>query len=288
MKKLIFTGKKMGSMCGGRILLLIILGLSFLAFGWGSIPVAQAAEKSRIDELMHYKGADRENMLLAAAKKEGEFMLYAQLNQKDSYALLRAFQKKYGIESKLYRAQGESVLQRVLTENQAGRIGADAFELDSPFLTILRKENLLAPFWSPHMDKFPEQTKDPHGYWQAERITVEVLAYNTNKLSRAAAPHTYEDLLKPEYKGKMGIEAVNADWFATLVRYWGEEKGLAFFRKLGEQKLHVRKGHSLLTDLTVAGEFPITITAYNHKVEQYKAKKAPIDWIPLEPAVATR
>jgi len=282
--------KEANGKVAGRKLALAVLGLCLLAWGWGNTPAAQAAEKVKVPqgvrELMQYKGADREKVLLAAAKKEGDFVLYAQLNLEDAYRLLGAFQKKYGISGKLYRAQGEDVLQKLLTEAQVGRIGGDAFELDSPFMTILRKEKLLTPFWSPHLDKYAPETKDPNGYWQSTRMTLDVLAYNTKKLPPLEVPHTYEDLLKPEYKGKLGMEAINADWFATLLKYWGEEKGKDYFKKLGGQSLHMRKGHSLLTDLTVAGEFPITVNAYNHKVEQYKSKGAAIEWVPLEPVVA--
>ncbi len=290
MRSFLKIAKDLNCNVAGKKLALSLIGLCLLAWGWGDAPSAPAAEKAKapqgIRELMQYRGADREKVLLAAAKKEGAFVLYAQLNLEDAYKLLGAFQKRYGITGKLYRAQGEDVLQKVLTEAQVGRIGGDAFELDSPFMLILRKEKLLAPFWSPYLDKYPPETKDASGYWQATRLTLDVLAYNTKKMAPSEAPHTYEDLLKPEYKGKLGMEVINADWFATLVRYWGEEKGKAYFRKLGGQNLNMRKGHSMLTDLTVAGEFPITVNAYNHRVEQYKSKGAAIEWVPPEPVVA--
>ncbi len=235
---------------------------------------------------MQYRGADREKVLLAAAKKEGEFILYCQINQDEAQKLMQGFEKKYGIVGKIYRSQGETVLQKVLTEARVGRIGGDAIELDSPYLTILQRENLLTPFWSPYLDNYLPETKDPSGYWQAERLTLEVLAYNTKKLPPSKVPHTFEDLLKPEYEGILGMDSTNAAWFATLVQFWGEEKGMAYFRKLGAQNLNIRKGHTLLTTLTVAGELPITVTAYNHKVEQFKSEGAPIEWVPLEPVVA--
>ena len=265
-------------------LLVLVLGITLGISGCSGQAKSQTAKVSEqggtskapqgIKELMQYKGADREQILLEGAKKEGLFVLYTQLNQEDADKIQGAFTKKYGIKTQIYRAQGEDVLQKTLTEAQADRIGADAFELDSTFMDILKKEKLLAPFWAPNLDKYPKESKDPDGFWQATRLTFDVLAYNTKMVSPAEVPHTYEDLLKPEYKGIMGIEQINTDWFATLVKYWGEQKNL-----------NVRKGHTLLADLTVAGEFPITINSYNHKIEQLKKKGAPIDWIPLEPVV---
>lgn len=42
-------------------------------------------------------------------------------------------------------------------------------------------------------------------------------------------PKTYQDLLDPKWKGRLGYEVENIDWFVTVVQSMGEAKGLQFF-----------------------------------------------------------
>ena len=99
-------------------------------------------------------------------------------------------------------------------------------------------------------------------------------------------PKTYRDLLDPRFKGKLGIEVEDQEWFATVALSMGEEQGLRFFQELvAKNGISVRKGHTLLTNLVVSGEVPLALTVYNYMAEQAKRKGAPIDWIALDPAV---
>jgi iron(III) transport system substrate-binding protein len=73
---------------------------------------------------------------------------------------------------------------------------------------------------------------------------------------------------------------------ATLVKRWGEQAGLAYFRELAAMKPDVRKGHILLAELIAAGEIPVGLTVYNSNAESLKRRGAPIDWAPVQPVVA--
>ena len=99
---------------------------------------------------------------------------------------------------------------------------------------------------------------------------------------------TYKDLLDPKWKGMLGIEAKNQDWFAAVVDInGGGDKGLKYFHDLiAINGVSPRKGHTLLTNMVVSGEVPLALTVYNYMPAQAKDKGAPIDWFALEPAVA--
>ena len=100
-------------------------------------------------------------------------------------------------------------------------------------------------------------------------------------------PKTYADLLNPRWKGRLSIEATDDDWFASVVRSLGEDKGLKLFRDIVAQNgLSVRRGHTLLTNLVASGEVPLALTIYNFTAEQVKQKGAPFDWFVLSPAIA--
>ena len=56
-------------------------------------------------------------------------------------------------------------------------------------------------------------------------------------------------------KGKLGYEADDIDWFMTVIDIMGKDEGLDFLEKLSAGNgVSVRKGHSLLNNLVVAGE----------------------------------
>jgi ABC-type Fe3+ transport system substrate-binding protein len=114
-----------------------------------------------------------------------------------------------------------------------------------------------------------------------------VQAYNTSLIRSESLPKTWQDLLRPEWRGKLGIEAEDFDWFAQLVLELGEAEGVKLFRDIiAGNGLSVRKGHSLLTNLVSAGEVPLALTVYGFLAEQAKRKGAPLDWFAIPPMIA--
>ena len=103
----------------------------------------------------------------------------------------------------------------------------------------------------------------PHRTWFPDRFNFYVVAFNTTKVQRSQIPSTYEGFADPKWKGRITVEATDAEWMATIVKTWGVEKGTAYFRKLAALRPDVRTGHILLANLVVAGEVPVALTAYN-------------------------
>jgi iron(III) transport system substrate-binding protein len=230
-----------------------------------------------------YQGADRDAKVLAGAKKEGRAVVYTSLNTKDSVPIVEAFEKKYGVKVELWRSSSEKVLQRALTEAQAGRYAVDAFELNGPELEAMWREGLLDRFYSPQAANMPKQAFAKNGAYIADRFNFFTIAYNTKLVKPSEVPNSYEDLLKPNWVGKIGIEASDTDWFGSMVHAMGEKKGLEYFRKLADMKPQLRTGHTLMAELVSSGEVPLAATIYNHNAERLKVKGAPIEWKALAP-----
>jgi len=233
--------------------------------------------------LYTYQGADRESRVLAGARKEGQVLVYTSLNLKDSVPIKQAFEKKYGVRLELWRSSSEKVLQRALTEARGGRYAVDAFELNGPEMEALRREGLLEEFYSPQFVNLPPTTLPRHRQWAPDRFNFFTIAYNTDLVKPAEVPNSYEDLLNPRWVGKIALEAGDTDWFASMMKWMGEEKGLAFFRKLAQMKPQVPTGHTLMGELVASGEVPLAATIYNHNAERLVVKGAPIRWKALTP-----
>src|SRR6266446_8598458 len=234
-------------------------------------------------DLYMYKGADREQRVLQGAKKERQAVVYTSLNLKDSVPIAEAFEKKYGVKLTLWRSSSEKVLQRALTEARAGRYTVDAFELNGPEMEALYREGMLEEFHSPQFKNLPPQAFPKHRHYAADRFNFFTIAYNTNLVKPNEVPNSYEDLLHPRWVGKIGIEAGDTDWFASMVKWTGEEKGMAFFRKLAQMKPQLRTGHTLMSELVASGEIPLAATLYNHNAERLLVKGAPVKWKALKP-----
>jgi iron(III) transport system substrate-binding protein len=256
----------------------------FLALFLPSAALAQAAQKN--DETYRYRGADRDARLIERARQEGTLALYTSLAPTESKPLADAFEKKYGIKVELWRALSDKVVQRVVTEAQGKRFTVDVVETNGPEMEMLAREKLLAEFHSPYIADLPAAAIPPHRTWMPDRMNYFVVGYNTQKVQRSELPATYEGFTDPKWKGRIGLEATDAEWMATLIKTWGHEKGMDFFRKLSAMRPDVRKGHVLLAELVAAGEVPVGLTMYNSNIESLKRKGAPIDFVPVQPVAA--
>ncbi|HZR70799.1 MAG TPA: extracellular solute-binding protein [Burkholderiales bacterium] len=260
--------------------------LSVLTLAPALIAPAALAQGGGNAALYTYKGADREQRLIEGAKKEGSVVLYTSLATTESVPLSQAFEKKYGVKVDLWRATSDKVVQRALTEAKARRHAVDVVETNGPELEMLAREKLLSRFESPYLEDLPPAAIPAHRLWVSDRLNFFVVAYNTSKVKRAELPKTYEGFLDPKWKGRIGIEATDQEWLATIVKLWGEPKGMDFFRKLAAMRPDVRKGHVLLSELIAVGEVPVGLTVYNANAESMKRRGGPIDWAPVQPVVA--
>src|SRR5262245_63521344 len=238
-------------------------------------------------EIATYQGADRTQRLVEGAKKEGTLTIYSSATVDDMAALTQAFEKKYGIKTQVWRASSENIIQRAATEARGNRFDVDVFETDGVAMEAVYREKLLQEVNTPYLAELMPEAILPHKQWIGDRVQIFTAAYNTRLVKKEDLPKTYDDLVNPKYKGKLGIEAADYDWFSAVVSDMGEEKGLKLFREIvAKNGLSVRKGHTLLANLVVSGEVPLALTTYLYKVLQLKNDKAPIDYLVLPPEIA--
>jgi iron(III) transport system substrate-binding protein len=256
-------------------------GAALAALALPLVARAQGGGESPHRAAYMYQGADRDARILAEGRKEGKVVIYTSLNTKDSVPITEAFEKKTGIKTELWRSSSEKVLQRAVTEARAGRHTCDILETNGPEMEALYREKLLEEFHSPHFKDLPKAAFAPHRHYVADRFNFFTIGYNTNLVKEP--PKSYLDLADAKWAGRVGIEAGDVDWFAAMVKHMGEDKGLAFFRKLAAMKPQVRSGHTLMAELVASGEIPLVATIYNHNIERLKEKGAPVEWKALDP-----
>src|SRR2546428_6085713 len=245
------------------------------------------AHSQTLQKLATYQGEDRQQRLIEGARKEGSLLFYATFPVEYADQLIEPFRSKYGIRVDIWRARSEIVLRKVIAEARAGGPSADVIAIVSPQQEGLRRENLLQEIHSPYHKDLVPAAVPAHGEWVATLRHVFVQAYNTDKVRREDLPKTYRDLLAPKWKGKLAIEGDDHEWMSSVIADMGEAEGVKYFRDLvASNRLSVRSGHPLLTNLVASGEVPLALTVYQYSVEQAKKKGSPIDWFAIEPAVS--
>jgi iron(III) transport system substrate-binding protein len=258
--------------------------LTLLAFPHAALLAHAQDREARNREIYLYRGADRDERLLAGARQEGGLTLYSTMTPEDADPLLAAFEKKYGVKVTMWRGINQKLVQRALAEARAGRQAADAYEGSGHGMEILYREGLLERFWSPAFADIPPEAFPRHGHYAPDNLLFFVMGWNTKLVKPGDVPKSYDDLLQPRWAGNLGVEASDVVWFAAVAKAMGEAKGLAYFEKLAAMRPQVRSGHTLMTELVAAGEIPVALTLYNQAVDKLKDKGAPIDWKPLPPA----
>jgi iron(III) transport system substrate-binding protein len=243
-----------------------------------------SAQTKSLGELANYRGADREEVLKAGAKKEGKLVWYTSLTAHRDIA--NVFEAKYpGVKVETYRAGSTDLTRRILSEAQARRNLADLVETTPPTLMIMRDNKLLLPFYSPYLANYPSDAKEEADkdrvLWATDRESIISLGYNKNLIRAHEVPKSFADLVKPEYRGKIGVsgDSTGVRFLGAVIRAKGEE----FIKQLRllELKRHMISGGAI-HELMAAGEMPLSVSIFRNHVLAGQAKGAPTEWVPLD------
>ena len=212
------------------------------------------------------------------ALKEGEVVWYTPTAIEDSQRMIQAFEKKHaGIKVRLFRNRETALLPRIFSEKQSGRPIVDVTSLRGIGYYQLYKRNLIQPFVSRESAAYPRGFKDPKGYWTDLYDTYYVWSHNTALMK--TPPRNYDELLQPRYRGRIGMDTDEIEWYAGLIEYWGKDRTVKFLKSLVAQEIRYRDGHTLIAQLMAAGEFEITL-AFSERIDKMKKEGAPVDWLP--------
>ncbi len=247
-----------------------------------------AASQLSVSQLALYQGADREQILIEGAKREGQLTLYT--SHTWFHTFVKGFEKKYPfIKACDWRNDSKTLLRKVLEEAKSGRVLVDIVETTADGMGIIKREGLFREYYSPEARHYPNELK-PRGkngfFYLPDRETYDGLGFNTKLIPPAIAPVSLKGLLDPKWKGKMAITSTS-----TGVRWVGnalEALGRDYLDKLAEQEMSVQDiAPAALINLVGSGEIPLSPTILDANVTIAKQKGSPVEWRPLEPVVTT-
>jgi iron(III) transport system substrate-binding protein len=111
------------------------------------------------------------------------------------------------------------------------------------------------------------------------------LIYNTSAIKPEQAPKSYEDLLSPNWKGKMVFDPEAGYLLAAMEEAWGKEKAVNYMTRLAKQDLSYRRGGTLTTQVVGSGEYPIGIAINGETSAAVREKGAPLGFKVLAPTI---
>jgi len=235
-------------------------------------------------------GVARRDRLVELAKQEGATLsLYTSLNADIADSIVPAFKRRYGIDVKIYRADSETVLQRVLQESSAAFAGADVVESNATQMAVIAAKGLTGDYRSVERDKISPQFQ--YQGWTPTRFNIFAPAWNTTRVTGPMIPTSWQDLADPKYDGLLTLEVSDYDWYMALYG-WLQKQGKsaaeidAYFADL-VHGAKIAKGHSGQVELLSAGEFGVIGASYSYLTAKARTSGAPVDDQPfVQPVVA--
>ncbi|MBI2359769.1 MAG: extracellular solute-binding protein [Deltaproteobacteria bacterium] len=220
------------------------------------------------------------NELVAAARKEGTIEFYgpSTLTPQGAQALAEAFNRKYGLNIKLnYSPAGDMPgdVARVVARAATG-VAPDwdvMVVTDAHHATLwVRKLHQTLDFKALGIDSRLIHY-DSGTISFANQIVLP--AYNNKILAPKDAPKSWDDLLDPKWKGKLGMTNAAHHFSRLAAGPWGEKKTTDYVRALVKQDLNLGLLGQIYTRLQV-GEILVTVTITDSFVHRAKKTGAPI------------
>lgn len=159
------------------------------------------------------------------------------------------------------------LVQRLLAERDSPR--ADVWWSNEHLTTaLLAREGLLEPFAVRGEADFPggwpEHLRAPDRTWYGFALRARVIAYNSNRLTRASVPTRLRDLTDAAWAGKVGMArpqfGTTRTHIAALVAVAGESQVRDWLSQMKAQGLRLYDGNSGVVQAIAHGEIEIGLT----------------------------
>lgn len=138
------------------------------------------------------------------------------------------------------------------------------------FGTLGAYKELLEPYKAPDLAAIPAEFRGPNNLWVGTNLHVMVLMVNERQLKGLAAPKTWSDLMKPEWKGKFAITDPSKSATAYMLVY-------GLLKQFGKDGLEKIATNAVVTSSSgttykgvAAGEYPVGLTI-EYAAQEYVA-----------------
>ena len=200
---------------------------------------------------------------LDAARREGKVSLYTSAPIAAAQKVVAAFEQKFGIKVELFRSGGTEILRRFMTERDAGRIGADVLVTSDPAAAIdFAAKGLFVPFKPAGFEQVPSDLNDPAGNYIAQRVSLIAIYARTDRVAAADMPKTWDDLTRPQYKGKLVMTDPSfTSLQVSVIAMLSKLRGWDYYEQLNRNDVLIVPSNEQAINLLKSGERSIAAGA---------------------------
>ncbi|MDR6174668.1 iron(III) transport system substrate-binding protein [Nocardioides zeae] len=210
--------------------------------------------------------------VVSAAEDEGAVTIYSSQGSAQLEDLAAGFEEEYGIDVEIVRDLDSNLAPRFDTEIRTGSPTVDVFVSSTE--TIQQQYSDQGAFEKPIAPVFDDIDVMRDDYYFDVDATVITFAWNTDEYSGTI--ESYEDLLDPALKGKIGVPEPTVpafvDFYLYLERLYGED----FSERLAAQEPKIYPGALPAAQALSSGE--IAAAAYVEPQVDEQEAGAPVDW----------
>lgn len=246
-------------------------------------PAAETTAAASTEEAQSEGGMDA---LIAAAKEEGALTVYGSCEEAYLSAACQNFEKLYGIKVDYQRLSTGEVYTKI--EEEAGNPSGDVWfgGTTDPY-NEATAAGLLEPYEAQNAVNLLSSTyRDADGNWYGIYKGILGFMVNREELTRLGLeePKDWDDLLKPEYKGLIGMSNPSTAGTAklvinTMVQMKGHDEAMEYFKELDKNIYQYTKSGSGPSKMVGPGECVIAIGFLHDGITQILAGYDNIDLI---------
>lgn len=214
--------------------------LAFSLVACGSKPAANQAEAPKGETQAKVANPTQfDDALYAAAKEEGELIVYGSCEEEYLAAACQNFERLTGIKTKFQRMSTGEVQAKI--EEEKGNPSADVWfgGTTDPY-NVLAAEGFLEPYQAKNASHLiNDQFKDKDGNWYGIYEGILGFMVNKDELKRLNldAPKDWKDLLDEKYKGLIWMSNYNTAGTAklvinTMIQKYGHDEGIKYLQDL--------------------------------------------------------
>ena len=252
--------------------------LTMLRSAYGA-PANQELEKARtMAAKSGYTFITSHDEIVAAAKREGKLRVVNTLDAETTKELIKAFREKYPfISVEGQELAGTDGAQRFLLEMQAGQTkDRDIFHLPRDFFskfTPYAKKIDIYGMAQQGILAIPLAMIEPKNRnIMAPASAIQAVAYNKTLIAAEKVPNSWDDFLKPEFKGRKFMMDVRPHGFGSMAAGLGIDWVQNYARKLKDQDPIWVRGYSRTLTAIAAGEYALHQQANYHSCVQVAEK----------------
>jgi iron(III) transport system substrate-binding protein len=245
----------------GSLAALLAFSLAIVAGNLPSRAAAQTDVEKLYQDLAKLPPSERQAKLEAGARKEGKLSFVHTLRGQLGRDHVALFEQRYPFVAVDQTDNGsQEAAEKFVEEERAGRHLTDALSLAVPDLDELLKLNLLASYptdaTSDILPRFREFL-DPQNRWTPYYWSDFGITYNTNMISPADAPKSWDDLCKPRFRGQVSFDGPNIRFLVGIYTLMGDAKTKSWIECIGRNKPIIQLGTMQRFELMLAGDHAV-------------------------------